>query len=84
MDFEEFLWAIGDEISAVTIKMFMEKKRPAGNLEQNNLQAVDEIKRDIVDLYEEDFSKIDPSGQVCDLLPDMLSSYTINIVYHAK
>ena len=142
MDFEEFLWAIGDEVSTGTIKMLMEKKRPAGNsihrslmrtfrlymliggmpqaietyLEQNNLQAVDEIKRDIVDLYEEDFTKIDPSGlagdiydaipanlsgnasryvlssaregtrsgQVRDLLPDMLSSYTVNIAYHAN
>lgn len=89
MDFEEFLWAIGDEVSIGTIKMLMEKKRPAGNsihrslmrtfrlymliggmpqaietyLEQNNLQVVDEIKRDIVDLYEEDFTKIDPSGR---------------------
>ena len=142
MDFEEFLWAIGDRISAETIKMLLEKKRPAGNtihrnlmrnfrlymliggmpqavetyLEDNNLQVVDEIKRDIVDLYEEDFTKIDNSGlagdiydsipanlssnasryvlsraragtrseQARDLLPDMLSSYTVNIAYHAN
>ena len=142
MDFEEFLWAIGDRISAETIKMLLEKKRPAGNtihrnlmrnfrlymliggmpqavetyLEHNNLQVVDEIKRDIVDLYEEDFTKIDNSGlagdiydsipanlssnasryvlskaragtrseQARDLLPDMLSSYTVNIAYHAN
>ncbi len=142
MDFEEFLWAIGDRISAGTIKMLLEKKRPAGNaihrnlmrtfrlymliggmpqaietyLEQNNLQAVDETKRDIVDLYEEEFTKIDSSGlagdiydaipanlcgnasryvlssarkgtrsgQVRDLLSDMLSSYTVNIAYHAN
>ena len=142
MDFVEFLWAIGDRISAETIKMLLEKKRPAGNtihrnlmrnfrlymliggmpqavetyLEHNNLQVVDEIKRDIVDLYEEDFTKIDNSGlagdiydsipanlssnasryvlskaragtrseQARDLLPDMLSSYTVNIAYHAN
>lgn len=142
MDFEEFLWAIGDRISAVTIKMLLEKKIPAGNtihrnlmrnfrlymliggmpqavetyIEHNNLQVVDEIKRDIVDLYEEDFTKIDNSGlagdiydsipanlssnasryvlsraragtrseQARDLLPDMLSSYTVNIAYHAN
>jgi hypothetical protein len=85
-------------------------------LETNNLQAVDEAKREIVDLYEEDFTKIDSSGlagdiydaipanlsgnasryilasaregtradQVVDLLPDMLSSYTVNIAYHAN
>lgn len=85
-------------------------------LEQNNLQAVDETKRDIVDLYEEDFTKIDASGltaeiydaipaslsgnasryvlsnaregmrseQIRNLLPEMLSSYTVNIAYHAN
>lgn len=142
MDFEEFLWAIGDEVSIETIRILSEKKRPAGNaihrnlmrvfrlymliggmpqavetyLEKNNLQAVDEIKREIVDLYEEDFTKIDASGlagdiydaipanlssnasryilsnaregtrseRVRDLLPDILSSYTVNIAYHAN
>lgn len=142
MDFEEFLWAIGDEVSIETIKILSEKKRPAGNaihrnlmrifrlymliggmpqavetyLEKNNLQEVDEIKREIVDLYEEDFTKIDASGlagdiydaipanlssnasryilsnaregtrseRVLDLLPDILSSYTVNIAYHAN
>ena len=142
MDFEEFLWAIGDEVSIETIRTLLEKKRPAGNaihrnlmrifrlymliggmpqavetyLEKNNLQAVDEIKREIVDLYEEDFTKIDASGlagdiydaipanlssnasryilsnaregtrseRVLDLLPDILSSYTVNIAYHAN
>ena len=142
MDFEEFLWAIGDEVSIETIRTLLVKKRPAGNaihrnlmrifrlymliggmpqavetyLEKNNLQAVDEIKREIVDLYEEDFTKIDASGlagdiydaipanlssnasryilsnaregtrseRVRDLLPDILSSYTVNIAYHAN
>ena len=142
MDFEEFLWAIGDEISTETIKLLLQKKKAAGNamhrnlmrifrlymliggmpqaiemyLEQNNLQAVDEVKREIVDLYEEDFTKIDGTGlagdiydaipanlngnasryvlsnaregtrseQVRELIPDMLSSYTVNIAYHAN
>lgn len=142
MDFEEFLWAIGDEITAGTIKMLLKNKKSAGNvlhrnlmrifrlymliggmpqaietyIEQNNLQAVDEVKREIVDLYEEDFVKIDGtglagdiynaipanlsgnasryvlssaregtrSGQVRELIPDMLSSYTVNIAYHAN
>ena len=103
MDFEEFLWAIGDEVSIETIKILLEKKRPAGNaihrnlmrifrlymliggmpqavetyLEKNNLQAVDEIKREIVDLYEEDFTKIDASGlagDIYDAIPANLSS----------
>lgn len=142
MDFEEFLWAIGDETTADTIKLLMKSKKPAGNtlhrnlmrifrlymlvggmpqaietyLEKNNLQAVDEVKREIVDLYEEDFVKIDGTGlagdiydaipanlsgnasryvlsnaregiraeQVRSLIPDMLSSFTVNIAYHAN
>lgn len=142
MDFEEFLWAIGDEITSDTIKMLLKSKRAAGNamhrnlmrifrlymliggmpqaietyLEQNNLQVVDEVKREIIDLYEDDFSKIDGTGLVGDiydsipaslsgntsryilsnakegtrsekvrqLIPDMLSSYTVNIAYHSN
>jgi hypothetical protein len=142
MDFEEFLWAIGDEITAETIKMLYKNKKSAGNamhrnlmrifrlymlvggmpqaietyLEQNNLQAVDETKREIVDLYEDDFVKIDESGlagdiydaipanlsnnasryilsneregtrseQVRTLIPQMLSSFTVNIANHAN
>ncbi|WP_353652618.1 AAA family ATPase [Eubacterium sp. AF22-9] len=142
MDFEEFLWAIGDDITANTIKMLLKNKKAAGNamhrnlmrvfrlymliggmpqavetyIEQNNLQAVDEVKREIVDLYEEDFTKIDGTGlagdiydaipanlssnasryvlsnaregtraeQVRELIPDMLSSFTVNIAYHAN
>ena len=142
MDFEEFLWAIGDEITADTIKILLKNKKTAGNalhrnlmrifrlymliggmpqaieayIEQNNLQVVDEVKREIVDLYEEDFIKIDGTGlagdiydaipanlsgnasryvlsnaregtrseQVRELIPDMLSSFTVNIAYHAN
>ena len=137
MDFEEFLWAIGDEVSAETIRYLLKNKKPAGNVmhrnlmrifrlymliggmpqaietyrEKNNLQLVDETKREIVDLYEEDFTKIDGTGlagdiydaipanlssnasryilssaregirseKVRELIPDMLSSYTVNI-----
>ena len=142
MDFEEFLWAIDDTMTADTIKLLMKSKKPAGNalhrnlmrtfrlymliggmpqaiesyLESNNLQVVDEVKREIIDLYEEDFIKIDGTGLVGDiydaipanlssnasryilstarngirsnrvreLIPDMLSSFTVNIAYHAN
>lgn len=142
MDFEEFLWATGDEITADTIRQLLKNKRAAGNamhrnlmrifrlymliggmpqaietyLEHNNLQMVDEVKREIVDLYEEDFMKIDGTGlagdiydaipasltgnssryvlsnaregiraeRVRELIPDILSSYTVNIAYHAN
>lgn len=142
MDFEEFLWAIGDNMTANTIRLLMKSKKPAGNalhrnlmrtfrlymliggmpqaiesyLESNNLQVVDEVKREIIDLYEEDFIKIDGTGlagdiydaipanlssnasryilstakngirsnRVRELIPDMLSSFTVNIAYHAN
>lgn len=102
MDFEEFLWAIGDEVTAETIKTLLKNKKPAGNamhrnlmrlfrlymliggmpqaietyLDTNNLQAVDVTKREIVDLYEEDFIKIDSSGlagDIYDAIPANLS-----------
>lgn len=102
MDFEEFLWAIGDEITADTIKLLLKNKKSAGNamhrnlmrifrlymlvggmpqaietyIEENNLQVVDEVKREIVDLYEEDFVKIDGSGlagDIYDAIPANLS-----------
>lgn len=142
MDFEEFLWAIDDEVTTDTIKMLLENKKSAGNalhrnlmrmfrlymlvggmpqavetyIEHNNLQVVDETKREIIDLYEENFTKIDGTGlagdiydaipanlssnasryvlssaregmraeQVRELIPDMLSSFTVNIAYHAN
>lgn len=142
MDFEEFLWAIDDTMTADTIKLLMKSKKPAGNalhrnlmrtfrlymliggmpqaiesyLESNNLQVVDEVKREIIDLYEEDFIKIDGTGlagdiydaipanlssnasryilstarngirsnRVRELISDMLSSFTVNIAYHAN
>ena len=142
MDFEEFLWAIGDNMTADTIKLLMKSKKPAGNalhrnlmrtfrlymliggmpqaiesyLESNNLQVVDEVKREIIDLYEEDFIKTNGTGlagdiydaipanlssnasryilstarngirsnRVRELIPDMLSSFTVNIAYHAN
>ena len=45
-------------------------------LEQNNLEAVDETKREIIDLYEEDFTKIDAgglAGDIYDVIPASLS-----------
>lgn len=142
MDFEEFLWATGDDVTADTIRLLIKNQQPAGNalhrnlmrvfrlymlvggmpqaveayIEQNNLQVVDEVKREIIDLYEEDFIKIDGTGlagdifdsipaslssnasryvlsnardgmrtdHVRELIPDMLSSFTVNAAYHAN
>ena len=42
-------------------------------IEKNNLQLIDEVKREIVDLYEEDFVKIDGSGLAGDIYNKLLS-----------
>ncbi len=46
-------------------------------LETNNLRRVDEVKRDILRLYEDDFKKIDPSGRMSmlfDAIPAQLNT----------
>ena len=46
-------------------------------IETNNLTAVDEVKRTILDLYDEDFMKIDPSGRASKIfsaIPAQLNS----------
>lgn len=40
MDFEEFLWAIGDEVSAETIRYLLKNKKPAGNVMHRNLMRI--------------------------------------------
>lgn len=45
-------------------------------VETNNFKFVDELKRDIIDLYEQDFYKIDPTGRISmlfDAIPSELS-----------
>lgn len=90
MDFEEFLWALGDTTTSKLLINVFEKKVALGDavhrklmrdfrlymlvggmpqavatyLETNNFKNVDEIKRDILKLYEDDFRKIDTSGRI--------------------
>ena len=113
MDFEEFLWAIGDDVSAETIQLLLKSKKSAGNamhrnlmrifrlymliggmpqavtsyLEANNLQVVDEVKRGIVDLYEEDFTKIDGTGlagDIYDSIPASLSGNSSRYILNGR
>jgi predicted AAA+ superfamily ATPase len=56
-------------------------------LESNNLEIVDQVKRDIISLYEDDFYKIDQKGKISslyDAIPSQLnkhaSSYQISSV----
>lgn len=90
MDFEEFLWAIGDKTTNTLLEKAFVGKIPLGEaqnrnilrkfrlymlvggmpqaiqayIETNNFKMVDQVKRDIINLYEEDFYKIDPSGKM--------------------
>ena len=101
LDYEEFRWALGDEVSFMLSKMAFEKGKALGAahrnkmrdfrlymlvggmpqavdayIKTNNFKAVDDIKRDILRLYEEDFLKIDPSGKAGQLfmsIPAQLS-----------
>ena len=45
-------------------------------IETNNFRKVDQVKRDILALYEDDFRKIDPTGRISllfDSIPSQLS-----------
>ena len=89
MDYEEFLWAVGDNTSFQLIKKFYELGKPLGQqmnrqllrsfrlymlvggmpqaineyITTNNFKMVDMVKRDILNLYKDDFMKIDPTGR---------------------
>lgn len=102
MDYEEFRWALGDEVGMELLHQYYEKEKPLGNglhrmkmrelrlymlvggmpqainayLSTNNLQKVDEVKRQIIQLYADDFRKIDPTGKISKLfmaIPAQLS-----------
>lgn len=103
MDYEEFLWAIGDAVTYPLLRNCFEEGRPLGDqvnrnlmrdfrlymlvggmpqavneyLSSNNFKMVDAVKRDVLRLYEDDFSKIDPTGRLAmlfDAIPAQLNS----------
>lgn len=89
MDYEEFRWALGDNVTIPMLKELFLRKQALGDgvvrkllrdfrlymlvggmpqavnayLETNNLSATDAIKREILELYADDFRKIDPTGK---------------------
>lgn len=93
MDYEEFLWAVGDITTIPLLKKVFDSGKPVGvqihrklmrdfrlymlvggmpqavneYIETNNFRKVDQIKRDILNLYEDDFKKIDPTGKLSSL-----------------
>lgn len=117
MDYEEFLWAVGDETTFPLLKKCYDRNQGLGDalnrkqlrqfrlymlvggmpqsvatyIETNNFRKVDEIKRDILNLYESDFSKIDSSGRLAmlfDAIPAQLnknsSRYQASGVLHGE
>lgn len=103
LDFEEFLWAIGQENGLTTLKQFYEKKLPlsaahrktmrdlrlymlVGGMPQavdayikyNNMQAVDKVKRQIIQLYDDDFMKLDSSGRASLMFKNIPSQLNSN------
>lgn len=102
LDYEEFLWALGDTVTPKLIKNILSDLRPLGEqihrklmryfrlymliggmpqavkeyLQSNNFQRVDRVKRNILELYEADFKKIDATGRISllfDAIPAQLN-----------
>ena len=89
MDFEEYLWALQDEVTYEAIKSAFEKRKPLGDsihrkimkvfrtymavggmpqaveafVEGKTFAQIDFIKRNILDLYEEDLAKYDADNR---------------------
>ncbi len=89
MDYEEFLWALGNTTTFSLLKKVFESKKPIGDathrklmrdfrlymlvggmpqaveeyIRTNNFKMVDAVKRDIINLYIEDFIKLDSTGK---------------------
>lgn len=88
LDYEEFNWALDNEVSTKLLRQFFDMGKGLGDsgnrsemknfrlymlvggmpqavktyIETNNMGKVDIMKRAIIELYEQDFIKIDPSG----------------------
>lgn len=104
MDYEEFRWALGDEVTVTLLHDAFENKRPLGDavtrkllrdfrlymlvggmpqaintyLDTNNLSEVDTKKREIIELYMDDFLKIDPSGKISKMFAAIPAQLTRN------
>ena len=93
MDYEEFLWALGDNETMPLLRSLYQDKKSIGQasyrtifknfkiymlvggmpqavqeyIETNDFKKVDDVKRVILSLYEEDFGKIDSTGRLSSL-----------------
>lgn len=104
LDYEEFQWALGNDVSTPIMKKFFEQRKGFGDagaraemrsfrlymlvggmpqavkayIETKNFEKVDKVKREIINLYEKDFIKIDPSGNASKLFRAIPSQLTNN------
>lgn len=104
MDYEEFLWALGDSMTMKLLKGVFESKKSFGDqlnrkllrdfrlymlvggmpqavhefITTNNFKKVDDVKRDIINLYEDDFRKIDSTGRLAMLFEAIPSQLNKN------
>lgn len=93
MDYEEFLWALGDNETMPLLRSLYQDKKSIGQasyktifknfkiymlvggmpqavqeyIETNDFKKVDDVKRIILSLYEDDFRKIDSTGRLSSL-----------------
>lgn len=106
MDYEEFRWALGDEVGMLLLRQVFEKRMSLGDgvnrmkmrdlrlymlvggmpqavneyLDTKNLQQVDMVKRQIIQLYADDFRKIDPTGRISKLFMSIPSQLSRNLM----
>lgn len=104
LDFEEFLWAIGNDSMYDLIRYSYDNLRPLGDsvnraimkqfrlymlvggmpqaiseyLQTSNFESLDEIKRDILKLYIDDFEKIDEKGRASTIFKSIPSELARN------
>ena len=104
LDFDEFRWAVGDNVSPDFMRQAFDMKRPMGQAvhrkwmrdlrlymlvggmpqavdtynKTNNLQQVDEKKREIIMLYDDDFRKIDATGTASQIFMDIPAQLSSN------
>ena len=105
MDYEEFRWAMGDEVTVPMLREAFESGRFFGDsltrkllrdfrlymlvggmpqavnayLDSNNLSVADAVKREIIELYADDFRKVDPTGRATQMfyaIPGQLNRNT--------
>lgn len=105
LDYEEFNWALGNEVSVGILRDMFHKGQGLGDggnrnvlkdfrlymcvggmpqavktyIETHNMGKVDKMKRAILELYEQDFIKIDPSGHASKMLMAVPAQLTGNM-----